>query len=120
MTRRAASGRAFGAIAMIAAGAAVAGCIGQASAHSIGRPVPDGGPVVGAAPDEHPIVRVAPVTGHRDRDLDGVDRAVSLVTAVPAATPEAPPFVCEIMDMDAGSVDAATADGDATLLASGP
>jgi hypothetical protein len=118
MTRRAGSGRVLGALMAIAAGVAFAGCIGQVSAHRIGRPVPDAGPSAGAAPDEHPIVRVAPVTN--DRDLDGVERAAYVVAAVPAATTEAPPFVCEIMDMDTGSGEETTADGDATLLASGP
>jgi hypothetical protein len=119
MTRRARSGRALRAIAGFAAGVALAGCIGQVSAHPIGHPALDAGPVAGAAGDHHPVIRVEPVTD--DRDLDGVAHAAYLtVVAVPAAS-EAPPFVCEIMDMDVGATDdTPAADRTSRLLATGP
>ena len=100
MTRRAGSGRAFGLIVAMAAGVALAGCIGQVNAHPVDRP--------------------APVA--EDRDLDGVGHGAYLVVAaVPTATPEPPPFVCEIMDMDAGATDGTpAADRTSRLLATGP
>lgn len=85
MTRRACPDRALATIVAseaIAIGIALAGCIGQVSAHSIGHPAQDAGSVAGAA---------------------------------------APPFVCEIMDMDAGSTDGThVADRTSRLLAAGP
>jgi hypothetical protein len=104
MTRRARSGRVLRAIAVFAAGVALAGCIGQVSAHPIGHPAQDAGPVTD------------------DRHLDGVGHAAYLtVVAVPAATEEAPPFVCEIMDMDVGATDGTpAADRTSRLLAAGP
>jgi hypothetical protein len=120
MTRRARSGGALRAIAVFAAGVALAGCIGQVSAHPIGHPALDAGPVAGAAGDHHPVIRVEPVTD--DRDLDGVAHAAYLtVVAVPAATEEAPPFVCEIMDMDVGATDGTpAADRTSRIHATGP
>jgi hypothetical protein len=109
MTHRAGSRSTFGAIMAIAAGVALAGCIGQVSAHPIGPSAPDAAPIDGAAPAERPGLRVATVT--EDRNLDGVDRAAYLVAAEPIATTEAPPFVCQIMDMGAGGADIATTDG---------
>ena len=89
MTRRARSDRALATIVAseaIAIGIALAGCIGQVSAHPIGHPAEDAGPV-----------------------------------AVPAATEAAPPFVCGIMDMDAGVTDGTpVADRTSRLLATGP
>jgi hypothetical protein len=100
MTRRARSRSTFGAIMAITAGVALAGCIGQVSAHPIGHAAPEAAPIDGAAPAERPGLRVATVSD--DRNLDGVDRAAYLLVAVPPTTTEAPPFVCEIMDMGAG------------------
>ena len=104
---------------MFAAGVALAGCIGQVSAHPIGHPAQDAGPAVGGAGDDHPVVRGAPLAD--DRHLDGVGHAAYLtVVAVPAAS-EAPPFVCEIMDMDVGATDGTpAADRTSGLLATGP
>jgi hypothetical protein len=120
MTGRAGSGRALGAIVAITAAVALAGCIGQVSAHPIGRPAQAAGPVVGAAGHEHVLVSAGPPRD--DRDLDGVAHAAYLtVVAVPAATEEAPPFVCEIMDMDSGTTDSTpVADRTSRLPAAGP
>ena len=65
-------------------------------------------------------LRIGPIRD--DRDLDGFGHAAYLsVVAVPAATEEAPPFVCEIMDMDAGVTDGTpVADRTSRLLAAGP
>ena len=123
MTRRARSDRALAtilAIEAIAIGFALAGCIGQVSAHPIGHPAQGAGPVAGAVGHEHALVSTAPVRD--DRDLDGVAHAAYLtVGAVPAAAEAAPPFVCEIMDMDMGTTDGTpVADRTSRLLALGP
>jgi hypothetical protein len=123
MTGRARSERALPkilAIEAVAIGIALAACIGQVSAHSIGHPAQDAGSVAGAAGHEHVLVRTGPIRD--DRDLDGVGHAAYLgVVAVPAATEEAPPFVCEIMDMDMGATDGAPlADKTSRLLAARP
>jgi hypothetical protein len=98
----------------------LAGCIGQVSAHPIGHPAGDPGPVAGAAGDHHAVIRVAPVRD--DRDLDGVAHAAYLgVVTVPAATADAPAFVCELMDTDMGATDGTpVADRTSRLLATGP
>ena len=120
MARRARSDRALAtivAIEAIAIGFALAVCIGQVSAHPIVHPVQDAGPVAGAADHQHVLVSTRPTRD--DRDLDGVGHAAYLiVVAVPAATEEAPPFVCEIMDMDVGATDGTpAADRTSSLLA---
>jgi hypothetical protein len=109
MARRALSDRALATILAseaIAIGFALAGCIGQVSAHPIGH--------------EHVLSSAGPTRD--DRDLDGVARAAYLtVVAVPAAAEAAPPFVCEIMDMDARVTDGTpVADRTSRLLAAGP
>jgi hypothetical protein len=123
MTRRLPSDRALAAIVAIEAIAisiALAGCIGQVSAHPIGPPAQEAGPVAGAAGRAQVPVSTGPLRD--DRDLDGVGRAAYLVVvAVRAATDQAPSFVCEIMDMDAGTTDARpAAERTSRLLAAGP
>jgi len=100
MTRRARSARIVGAIMAIAAGVALAGCIGQVSAHPIGHAAQDPAPTLATAPAGRPSLRVA--TASDDRALDGVEYAAYLVTDVLAASSEAAPFVCPIMDRGAG------------------